>query len=153
MLSLPLMKRIATYLAVCFLALLVCYGGSGVNLFTFCCDDCQSEGLSALLENRCCEIHDHHHCDPTAHHADGHCDDETDESECCGVDRIEFEWKSVSTMAFDFQPLVMDLPAFQLSYYTFVPDPYVKLCMVEEASGPPPVCPKVYLSLLTTLII
>ena len=50
------MKNALTYLFVVFLAALVFYGGAGVNLVTYCCTDCSSEGVTALLESKCCDI-------------------------------------------------------------------------------------------------
>lgn len=51
------MKKIVTYLFIVFLATLVFYGGAGVNLVTYCCGDCRMEGVTVLLENKCCEMH------------------------------------------------------------------------------------------------
>lgn len=147
------MKRKATYIMVCVLALLVFYGGAGVNLITYCCGDCQTEGLAVLLEEKCCEIHEHNHCDTVIHTDDDSCKGLTSETDCCDVDRIDFDWNTFQSHLLNLQPQVVDIPSFLLACISLVPDSFVKLSCEFQPDDPPVRCPKSYLTLLTTLII
>ena len=83
------------------MAALVFYGGAGINVITYCCIDCSSIGIEALLNGKCCDIHHHDHdkshnheltasasyCNNTAHINDncGKPDHTTHtKSSCCG---------------------------------------------------------------------
>lgn len=55
------MRRFATSLFLVILASLIFYGGAGVNFVSYCCGVCEKEGVEALLEAKCCEIHGHDH--------------------------------------------------------------------------------------------
>ena len=50
------------------MAALIFYGGAGVNLISYCCNLCRSEGIEAVANDKCCEIHHHHHA---GHHPIG----------------------------------------------------------------------------------
>ena len=43
------------------MAVLVFYGGAGINVISYCCKECRSAGMEALLNEKCCEIHHHNH--------------------------------------------------------------------------------------------
>ena len=46
---------------VVFMAVLVFYGGAGINIISYCCKECRSAGIEALINNKCCDIHNHNH--------------------------------------------------------------------------------------------
>lgn len=144
------MKKNATYSLLLFLAFLIFYGGGGVNLITYCCNDCHSEGVEAVVKGKCCEIHNHTHLSVSI----------VDEPICCmqgskgcDVQRVEFDWTNISFQSLDLQPNVIDL------FYSVIPDlllgsvnytvSFFSIC----STGPPIPCPRVYLSLLTMLLI
>ncbi|MDR2681264.1 MAG: hypothetical protein LBC47_10700 [Tannerella sp.] len=54
------MKSIFTYLFTIIPAALVFYGGAGVNVISYCCNQCRSAGIEILREDKCCEIHNYH---------------------------------------------------------------------------------------------
>ncbi|WP_459189374.1 hypothetical protein ACGE0T_04675 [Parabacteroides sp. APC149_11_2_Y6] len=145
------MKNALTYLFVVFLAALVFYGGAGVNLVTYCCTDCSSEGVTALLESKCCDIHHHHHCvpekgemSPCCHSGDG---------DCCSMERISFDWSSFHSSDINLQPVVTDL-LYSDSFLSVLPlVSELKEPFYADRTGPSWVCPRIYLSLLTTLLI
>lgn len=150
-LSLCRMKKAVTYLFVVFLAALVFYGGAGVNLVTYCCGDCRTEGVTALLEDKCCEIHEHEH--PATAGTDACCHTES-EDEGCDVERIYFDWNTIQSSLQNLQPVVIDLASSVFSNtLSFVPDPFAKIYKEAEKEDPPILCPQIYLSLLTTLLI
>ena len=156
------MRKKAAYLCILFLATLIFYGGAGVNLVTYCCGDCRSEGVAVLLEKDCCEVHGHEHGDANEHteeHAEANLPAGTANTLCgtedayCDLERVSFDWNSVAQLVVNLQPVVIDLLSFGISSASlpaFLPEN--KLFLFADNS-PPFVCPRIYLSLLTTLLI
>lgn len=139
------MRKKAAYLCILFLATLIFYGGAGVNLVTYCCGDCRSEGVAVLLEKDCCEVHGHEHGE-----ADVLC--ETEDA-CCDLERVSFDWNSTSQLIVNLQPVVIDLLSLGISSASLPASlPENKVFLFDDNS-PPVVCPRFYLSLLTTLLI
>ncbi|MCC8154286.1 MAG: hypothetical protein LIP01_08775 [Tannerellaceae bacterium] len=162
------MKNVVNYTIALILGTLIFYGGSGINLVSYCCGDCRSAGLEVVLSDKCCEIHEHHHHEKehthghSCHHSDGDdglahlCahDSRIDETDCCGLKRIDFESDSPSNPLQKPTPVELDLSLFGLPSLTLLTllDKQTTT-EVEEYSPPLPVCPRVYLSMLTTLLI
>jgi hypothetical protein len=152
-LSLRPMKKKVTYLCILFLATLIFYGGAGVNLVTYCCGDCRSEGVAVLLDTDCCEVHGHEH----GHTDDGqfagtHTSCGTEET-CCDMERVNFDWNSISQLAINLQPVVINLLSFGISPLSLLPHLSENELFLTNDDAPPIVCPRIYLSLLTTLLI
>ena len=132
------------------LSALVFYGGSGVNIFLFCCDDCQSEKASfAVLfvgVNCCCT---------TSENAT-HCRCSCCEYNSCSVDRIEFNWQSNSNQ-FHLQPLSIDLDkSIFLSAHNVQSAIYISSLLqsfIKQSQIPPYLGKNDYFDLLCTLII
>jgi len=57
------MKKIGTYTLSILMAVLVFYGGTGINLISYCCNLCRVEGIEAVTKDKCCDIHHHQHGD------------------------------------------------------------------------------------------
>lgn len=145
------MKKAVTSLFVVFLAALVFYGGAGVNLVTYCCGDCRTEGVTAFLEDKCCEIHEHEHSEVAGTEVCCHTESEEDG---CGVERVYFDWNTIQSSLHNLQPVVIDLASSVFSnMFSFIPDPFVNTFKETEKEDPPILCPQMYLSLLTTLLI
>lgn len=151
-------KNILTFLAV-LLASLIAYGGSGVNIFFYCCDDCRAEGVEAVIGDTCCELHHHHHLNGLITHFDEHsCTPHLASTpDECGVERISVLWESVSNNNPGVAPL-----SFYLAHSFTAQIPSAKLSSdvtpligsVNPATQKPPHQSKAeYFSLLTTLII
>lgn len=148
------MKQTATYLFVIILALLVFYGGAGVNLVSYCCNDCETEGVEVLLDDKCCEIHEHSHLANAPSIMES-----ADQlsvlmhDNCCDIERVNFDWSRTPVQTLDLQPAVFDLFYNNLFNLSLIP----LLALTEKSSvmanGPPVLCPHIYLSLLTTLLI
>ena len=99
------MRRFATSLFLVILASLIFYGGAGVNFVSYCCGVCEKEGVEALLEAKCCEIHGHDHSrDNLANNTVECCG-----MNGCGIERVDFDWNSVNIQVPDLQPVVHDL--------------------------------------------
>lgn len=157
---LPVKKSVFIFLSI-FLSALVVYGGSGVNAYFFCCDTCRSEGASAIIEHKCCEIHHHHHLGGMITHIDEHqCDQHfTDHHDACGVDRIQFDWESQQTAksTYQLQPLSVNLSSFIFLQAENVKDIADSLPLPPRLNlrtqKPPNLSKDLYFDLLTTLII
>ena len=97
---------------------------------------------------KCCEIHGHDHSrDKLANNTVECCG-----MNGCGIERVDFDWNSVNIQVPDLQPVVHDLlfsSIFEsLQIASLFADSYE-----IRVTGPPVACPRVYLSLLTTLLI
>jgi len=42
------------------MVVLVFYGGAGINIISYCCNECRSKGIEVLQNHKCCNIHHHH---------------------------------------------------------------------------------------------
>lgn len=146
------MKNTVTYLFIVFLAALVFYGGAGVNLITYCCGDCRTEGVTALLDNKCCEIHEHQHCTDAAKHLSACCHPDKEDG-CCDVEYVSFDWNIFQGVGFDLQPAAIDLMSLAVSNLSLIPVPFVAESGDIEQDSPPGIYPDTYLSLLTVLLI
>lgn len=134
------MKKSVTYLFVVFLATLVFYGGAGVSLVTYCCGDCQTEGVAALVENKCCEKHTHARC--------------VSEDGCgCDVEYVSFDWNVFHDHLFNLQPVAIDLISHISSYLSLVPVSYINEARKIDQGSPPGFDAGTYLSFLTVLLI
>ena len=130
---------------------LIFYGGSGINIASFCCDTCQAKGIEVITKGLCCDLH--------CHDSDGVGHNETDidsdfhhHDALCSLSRLIYDWDSIiSTFKCgpdSFELFYTCLPAsLTLSSYT------VDNITYEYSTGPPILCPREYLSLLTTLLI
>ena len=146
------MKKTVTYLFIVFLAALVFYGGAGVNLITYCCGDCRTEGVTALLENKCCEIHEHEHCTEMAKHVSSCCHADG-KGGCCDVEHISFDWNVFQGVLLNLQPVAIDLISLAVPNLSLIPAFFMDEADAVEPDAPPGITPDVYLSLLTILLV
>lgn len=153
------MKRSIQILLTLILSALIVYGGSGVNAYFFCCDDCRSEGASVVTDDKCCEIHSHEHANGAHMHLTTElqsvCTFEMHDT--CGIERIHFDWQTFTQLHYQLQPFTIDLDH---SPFTSTPGNSIfTLDIASQAYGyrqtqkPPDLSKEDYLSLLTTLII
>ena len=157
------MKNAVKYLFTFILAALIFYGGAGINLVSYCCGDCRSAGVEVVLNEKCCEIHDHTHqhhkdCSHTHHSTDAnhnHFGNSIQEEDCCDLQRLDFEWDSSITRIQQPVPVELDMSVMGLPSLTLLTALVDKNTEAEPDKYIPPliVCPRVYLSLLTTLLI
>lgn len=153
------MKKGIHILLSFFLTALIIYGGSGVNAYFFCCDDCRAEGPNAVVKHKCCEIHHHHHLGGLITHQEEHvCSPYVVEAHgTCGVDRIHFDWQPSSDDQVQLQPLTVDLTRLPFLVagesgiaVNKLPEPHYPS---KRGQKPPNLSKDDYFSLLTTLII
>jgi len=172
------MKKVFTYSVTFLMAVLVFYGGAGVNLISYCCKLCRHEGIEAVLKDKCCDIH-HHHADnkKTHHHASGCCDSSCDapaaenpvnipnepcnfpnehaSGNVCSFERINFDWsaQNFSKQETEIYPIKQHL--FSCNFLALSPVDQIKTGKIHShiPHGPPKVLPCDYLSILTVLLI
>lgn len=169
-----MMKRIAYIFTSLLLITLIAYGGSGVNLYFFCCDDCRDDGvIKAIVEHSCCERHHHNHSESIAHnHESGCCCapshdarhsmhtsytscDETSHG-ACNVQRISVNWQTAQSENPEIAPTSFDV--FSSTFCLFTPQNYdlkptISFIRYSDTQKPPNLDKDIYLSLLNTLII
>lgn len=148
------MKQLVTNLFIVFLALLVFYGGAGVNLVSYCCHDCEAEGVEVLLDDMCCEIHEHVHAIPAP--STGESIDPMQalaHDTCCDVERVNFDWNRICAQMPELLPAVCDLLFGNSLNVSLVPLPAMTEGSSRLANSPPVLLPRIYLSLLTSLLI
>ncbi|WP_298649382.1 hypothetical protein [uncultured Proteiniphilum sp.] len=153
------MQRSVSVFFGIFLSALIVYGGSGVNTYFYCCDDCRTEGSAAVMEHECCEIHHPGHDGCAVPHNEDHvCIQFVREFHGeCGVYRIKFDWQSFQGSQTQLQPTVIDLNNTLFSCTGrdiaigehLSPTP----CGNRQTQKPPDLSKEDYFSLLTTLII
>jgi hypothetical protein len=138
------------------MASLVLYCGAGVNVMSYCCNDCRTKGVTAIMENECCDIHDREHSDNQPYNTESHHINCTHPSEkdCCSFERINFEWNTTYNLAkSEFYELVQkaNLPSYIiLSENTDTEEFTVKKLRQKD---PPILLPREYLSALSVLLI
>jgi hypothetical protein len=169
------MKKICTYTLTILLMALVFYGGAGVNIVFYCCNQCRSAGIEMLLNDpdhanhkpaadehpllSCCakkaarpesDACGTHPVKTGNHCTTAHASDDN----CCNMERISFDWNTHHTTVseMNLSPLVFDLLPSEL------PDSSVGNFLRGRndalmPKGPPFVCPREYLSRLTILLI
>lgn len=146
------MRQLIASISVVFLAGLIFYGGAGVNLVSYCCNDCRLEGVQVVVDEKCCEVHGHTHDMLTIETPNGTVSHAHEM--CCNLERIAFDWDASGKVEFDLQPVVLDLLSLGTPGDFSMPVPFANKETFVMPTGPPLVlCPRVYLSLLTTLLI
>jgi len=146
------MKRVCIYLIVFLMSALIVYGGAGINVASFCCDDCQSAGIEGIVEGACCEIHHHHHDEMDHPESDRDIVEHSHEL-CCSLSRIVYDWNTSNPSIMNPAPDGYDLLAIHIQDVLILSSPIIKYKTFESSSGPPDRSPQDYLSLLTTLLI
>jgi hypothetical protein len=166
------MRKILTYPFVFVLAALVFYIGAGVNVVSYCCDNCKSIGIDAVLVNNCCshnetnsESRDHskhacNHdsdCDDLTSHSDNHSDKYSDnhsDKKCCILERVSFDWdlhhdaKPVANLS----TLVLDLVSDCSDDFLFLRFPVISMVGVLP-NAPPLFSARDYLAFISVLLI
>ena len=137
------MKKIAKQLGIYIVSLLVFYGGSGINIASFCCDNCQSDGIAGIAEETCCIIHSHESEDAGYDSYGTH----------CSLSRLLYDWSSSNSTTFKFEPASFELLNICLPVDLTVSPQIENKITYECSTGHFILCPRAYLSLLTTLLI
>jgi hypothetical protein len=154
---------------------LVLYGGAGINVIFYCCNQCRSTGIETLHKDNCCEIHNQT-CDHNSHssepakstcHSDyednghpadyvayyNHYNNEYAEDDCCNIKRINFDWcsHSFSELEINLLPAVFNLLPYAIVDISNIDHLTVEIGVIMPKG--PPVYPRDYLSKYTVLLI
>jgi len=139
------MKKVLTYLVTIVMAALVFYGGAGINLISYCCNICRMEGIDAVINDKCCDIHHHDH----ENHSAPDCED------CCSLERICFDWCTQNSpeQEINLSPLTLELFSNSLLTISHFDNLTAGDKHAPASHGPPIALPRDYLSVLTVLLI
>lgn len=147
------MKKFLSISLTLLLAFVITYAGSGINAYSFCCDDCQAFGVEAIVADMCCDVHHHEPLDQQ---------DITDNTTCesphqqCSIERMDIDLQDIST---DKSQNEISIKVLDISFATL---PYLSnqntdietiKGYVSQTQKPPNLSSLVYFSLLETLII
>ncbi len=136
------------------LAALIFYGGAGVNLVTYCCDDCFKAGIQAVMSESCCSS-----CPDGLEKKQKEVDLSIQIASVkaihdCGIERLEFKWTTNENQHSLFMPSMFSDVLFTTSSISLVPE--LVLCssfLYNEDHPPAFLHPRYYLSLLRMLLI
>ena len=151
-----IMKKTPHILLSLLLSTLIFYGGAGVNVFSFCCDECQAKkmNLAALFigtKKCCCTLSESATCEK-----DTCCQHDSDDAQC-GIDRIAFDWQSASGNQIQLQPLSIELDnSLFLAAHNVKPTAHafpLYHISKRKSQHPPHLSKNDYFDLLCTLII
>jgi hypothetical protein len=151
-------NKIIIFIVTLLIATIV-YGGSGVNMYFYCCNDCRTEGTAAITEQKCCEVHHHHLGGLITHYSsDVSCAQQiSTHPDACGVERILVNWDSYTASINRFQPLITNLehPLFQIvdDGGNYSETLVQEINRFDSSQKPPNLSQSDYFTTLSTLII
>lgn len=150
------MRKSFTYLLVVIMSALVFYGGAGINVISYCCKDCRSTGIEVIASRHdpCCKDHGNHCKHKTDNtYVCGVGDIRSSQEDCCGIERLQYDWSMGSESDMDLEPETIDLLFADFIDISVISSLTLKAIFVviptEQLFKPP----RTYLSLLTTLLI
>lgn len=147
------MKKFLSISLTVLLAIVITYAGSGINAYTFCCDDCQTYGIEAIAGEKCCDIHHYNHSADQETNNIAFCDNTHQQ---CSLDRMAIDLQDAPTennqtkiaiQQIDFHFTILPYPSNRIE-----PDDTVT-GYVSKTQKPPNLSELVYFSMLETLII
>ena len=148
------MKRFLSISLVFLLAFVITYAGSGVNAYSFCCDDCHAFGVEAITAEKCCDIH-YEEC---SSEQDVSVDVVTCEGshQQCSIERLDIDIEDVAFEKNQNQLSIKVLDIF-LSTLPYFSNKNIERKnsteLITQSQKPPNLSKLVYFSLLETLII
>lgn len=147
------MKKLLSISLTLLLAIVITYAGSGINAYSFCCEDCHTFGVEAIVAEKCCDIH---HDEQAAEQESNDitiCETSHDQ---CSLDRLDIDLQDAPSENNQTQISIKQLDI----YFTTLLFPSNRIEQDETITGyvsqtqkPPNLSKLVYFSLLETLII
>ena len=148
------MKKFLSISLLFLLAIVITYAGSGINIYSFCCDDCHTVGVEAITTNKCCDIHhDEHSSKENIFDIVDTCEKSHDQ---CTLERMDIDLQGVSFQKSQTQISIKVLEVLfpTLSYLSNNQTECKKsIGFITQTQKPPNLSKLVYFSLLETLII
>lgn len=147
------MKKFLSISLVFLLAFVIIYAGSGINAYSFCCDDCHTFGVEAIAANKCCDVH-YNDCQPEQDLSDNNSLMCETSHETCSIQRLDIE-----DISFEENQNLLSIKVLDIFFSTL---PYLfnknielekHTELITQTQKPPNMSNLVYFSLLETLII
>ncbi len=147
------MKKLLSISLTILLAIVISYAGSGINAYSFCCEDCHTFGVEAIVGEKCCDIHhDEHHSEQKSND-NAFCETSHDQ---CSLDRLDMDLQDAPSENNQTQIAIhlMDIYFTTLLYPSSRIEPDETITGdVSQTQRPPNLSEIVYFTMLETLII
>ena len=147
------MKKFLSITFTLLLTIVISYAGSGINAYSFCCEDCQTVGVEAITGEKCCDIHDEESSSKQMVDDNALCLDSHDH---CSLERLNIDLQAISTKNTKTQVSTLQ-PNLSFTTLFFFLNEIVKdesiTGYISQTQKPPNLSNLVYFSLLETLII
>ena len=148
------MKRLLSSTLSFLLAFVLAYAGSGINEYSFCCDDCHTFGIDAVADNKCCDVHNND-CSTSEQDTreNNFCDASHQE---CELDRLDLDLQDITKENSQSKikaPILKPLFTATLHNLILNSENEPLIGFVTQTQKPPNLSESVYFSLLETLII
>lgn len=145
-------KFLSTSLSI-LLASVIMYAGSGINAYSFCCEDCHTFGIEAIVGHKCSDVHEHDCVFDQVAEESAICHDTHQE---CELNRLDLDLQNLSTSdSQSFIKLPIIKPLFTATLHNLIQNLEKEPIngYISETQKPPNLSKLVYFSLLETLII
>jgi hypothetical protein len=147
------MKKLLSISLTILLAIVITYAGSGINAYSFCCEDCHTFGVEAIVAEKCCDTH---HDEQSAEQESNDiiiCDTSHDQ---CSLDRLDIDLQDAPSEHNQTQIAIHLLDTYfttlLFSSNRIEPDETI-IGFVSQTQRPPNLSEMVYFTMLETLII
>ncbi|HTN69052.1 MAG TPA: hypothetical protein VLZ33_06285 [Dysgonamonadaceae bacterium] len=148
------MKKFLSTSFVFLMAFVIAYAGSGVNAYSFCCDDCYTYGIEAIVEYKCCDVHKDD-CSTFDQILSENTFCESSHQQC-ELDRLNLDLQDTSTdkKQLEQQTDNVNFP-LTIVIHSIIQnlEPQFRADCISETQKPPNLSTLAYFSLLETLII
>ncbi|MFA6862592.1 MAG: hypothetical protein WCS11_01750 [Dysgonamonadaceae bacterium] len=148
------MKKFLSTFFVFLLAFVITYAGSGINAYSFCCDDCYTYGVEAITGLKCCDVHKDN-CSTSDQLANENAFCESSHQQC-ELDRLNLDLQDTSAKKNQFEQQTdnVNFP-FTIILYNLTQSLETQPItdFISKTQKPPNLSTLVYFSLLETLII
>ena len=147
------MKKLLSISITVLLAIVITYAGSGINAYSFCCEDCHTFGVEAIVANNCCDIHHDEHSEEQESNDIAICETSHDQ---CSLDRLDIDLQDAPT---DNNQAQISIKLLDIYFTTLLypsnriePDKTITGDL-SQTQRPPNLSEIVYFTMLETLII
>lgn len=147
------MKKLLSISLTVLLAIVITYAGSGINAYSFCCEDCHTFGVEAIVDNKCCDVHNDQPLAEQETNDNVICETSHDE---CSLDRLDIDLQDAPSENNQTQTAIdlLDIYFTTLLYPSNRIEPDETITgFVSQTQRPPNLSEIVYFTMLETLII
>ena len=147
------MKKLLSISITVLLAIVITYAGSGINAYSFCCEDCHTFGVEAIVDDKCCDVHNDQSLAEQETNDNVICETSHDE---CTLDRLDIDLQDAPSENNQTQTAIdlLDIYFTTLLYPSSRIEPDETITgFVSQTQRPPNLSEIVYFTMLETLII